>query len=220
MEEGSSWLTHVAMENGFMHSDEERLWNSNWHIRACETLFRVDSWPPVAVSVVRTEGKTGSGFAMPVDLFRKPLKPFPIFLRTCALTFVFDVAVQFAPGHADCAAQQFVDYVQRNHSRKHGIPKRFENASYGLDCLKETRIGFDLCWGCSVGNCLHKGHRFDPSRPQDCLDSYERSAFLSLPARASHFNQPENHSRQHGESCCNVCKCRKIHRTNLLKRIV
>ena len=93
---------------------------------------------------MRTEGKTGSGFAMPIDLFGEPLKPFPIFLRTRALTFVFDVAAQFAPGDAHCAAQQFVDYVQWNHARKHGVPKRFQNASYGLDRLKKTRIGFDL----------------------------------------------------------------------------
>src|SRR5207253_8529160 len=77
--------------------------------------------PPVAISVVRAEGKTGSGFAMPVDLLGQPLKPFPIFLRTCALTFVFDVAVQFAPGDSHCAAQQLVNYVQRNHARKHRV---------------------------------------------------------------------------------------------------
>jgi hypothetical protein len=81
---------------------------------------------------------------MPVDLFGEPLKPFPILLRTRALTFVFDVATQFAPGNAHCAAQQLVDYVQRNHARKHGVPKRFQNTSYGLDRLKKTRIGLDL----------------------------------------------------------------------------
>jgi hypothetical protein len=54
---------------------------------------------------VRTEGETGSGFAMPIDLFGEPLKPFPIFFRTCALTFVFNVAVQIAPSDAHCAAQ-------------------------------------------------------------------------------------------------------------------
>ena len=36
--------------------------------------------------VVRTDSKTGSGFAMPIKLFGEPLKPFPRFLRTCALT--------------------------------------------------------------------------------------------------------------------------------------
>jgi len=81
---------------------------------------------------------------MPIDLFGEPLKPFPILLRTRALTFVFDVAAQFAPGDAHCASQQFVDYVQWNHARKHGVPKRFQNTSYGLDGLKKTRIGFDL----------------------------------------------------------------------------
>ena len=96
------------------------------------------------MSLVRTEGETGLGFAMPVDLFGEPLKPFPIFLRIRALTFVFDVAAQFAPGDAHCAAQQFVDYVQRNHARKHGEPKRFEDTGYGLNRLKKTRIGFDL----------------------------------------------------------------------------
>ncbi len=36
--------------------------------------------------VVRTDSKTGSGFAMPIKLFGEPLKPLPRFLRTCALT--------------------------------------------------------------------------------------------------------------------------------------
>jgi len=116
------------------------------------------------VSVVRTEGETGSGFTMPVDLFGEPLKPFPIFLRTSALTFVFDIAAQFAPGNADCAAQQLVDYIQGNHPRKHGVPKRFQDASYGLDRLKKTRIGFD-CDGvvssdiaCTrLIDCIHAG---------------------------------------------------------------
>jgi hypothetical protein len=81
---------------------------------------------------------------MPVDLFGKPLKPFPIFLRTRALTFVIDVAASFAPGDPHCAAQYFVDYAQRNDARKHGVSKRFENTGYGLDRLKKTRIGFDL----------------------------------------------------------------------------
>ncbi len=66
---------------------------------------------PVAISLVRAEGQTRSRFAMPVDLFGEPLKPLPIFLRTCALTFVFDVASQFAPGDAHCTAQEFVDYL-------------------------------------------------------------------------------------------------------------
>src|SRR6266566_532730 len=70
-----------------------------------DTFSRVKSRPPVTVSLVRTEGETGSGFAMPIDLFGEPLKPFPIFFRTCALTFVFNVAVQIAPGDAHCAAQ-------------------------------------------------------------------------------------------------------------------
>jgi hypothetical protein len=54
---------------------------------------------------VGAKGKTGSGFAMPVDLFGEPLKPFPIFLRTRTLTFVFDVAVQFPPRNAHRAVQ-------------------------------------------------------------------------------------------------------------------
>jgi hypothetical protein len=29
--------------------------------------------------VVRTDSKTGSGFAMPIELFGEPLKPFPTF---------------------------------------------------------------------------------------------------------------------------------------------
>src|SRR5205823_4650225 len=103
---------------------------------------------------MRTEGETGSGFAMPVALFGKPLKPFPIFLRTSALTFVFDVAVQFAPGDAQCAAQQFVDYVHWNH------------------------------------------------------------------AHTSHLNQSDNNSRQYRESSCNIRNSRKIHRSNLLERVV
>jgi hypothetical protein len=53
-------------------------------LRGCETFFKVDSWPPVAVSIVRT-----------VDLFGEPLKPFPRFLRTCALTFVLNVVTTF-----------------------------------------------------------------------------------------------------------------------------
>jgi len=36
--------------------------------------------------VVHTDSKTGSGFAMPIKLFGEPLKPFPRFLRTGALT--------------------------------------------------------------------------------------------------------------------------------------
>jgi len=36
--------------------------------------------------VVRTHSKTGSGFAMPINLFGEPLKPFPRFLRTRGLT--------------------------------------------------------------------------------------------------------------------------------------
>jgi hypothetical protein len=60
---------------------------------------------PVVVSIVRAQGETSSGFAMPVDLFGEPLKPFPIFFRTCALTFVFNVAAQIAPSDAHCAAQ-------------------------------------------------------------------------------------------------------------------
>jgi hypothetical protein len=36
--------------------------------------------------VVRTDIKTGSAFAMPIKLFGEALKPFPRFLRTCALT--------------------------------------------------------------------------------------------------------------------------------------
>src|SRR5262249_1031020 len=101
-------------------------------------------WVPVAVSIVRTEGKTGWSFAVWIDQFGQPLKPFPIFLRTCALAFVFHVASQFAPGYAHCAAQQFIDHVQRNHARKHRVTERFENASYGLGGFKETRVGFDL----------------------------------------------------------------------------
>src|SRR5262249_35421218 len=99
---------------------------------------------PIAVNLVRTEGETGSGFSMSVHLFGEPLKPLPIFLGTCALTFVFYVSAQFAPGDAHCAAQQFVDYVQRNHARKHRITQRFKNAGYGLDRFKKTRISFDL----------------------------------------------------------------------------
>ena len=101
-------------------------------------------WAPVAVSVVSTEGETGLGFAMPVNLFGEPLKPFPIFLRTRAFTFEFNVAAQFTPGYPHCAAQYFVDYIQRNHACKDGVPKRFQNTSYGLDRLKKTRIGLDL----------------------------------------------------------------------------
>ena len=93
---------------------------------------------------MRTEGKTGSRFAMSIDLFGKPLKPFPIFLRTRALTFVFDVAAQFTPCYAHSPAQYFVDYVQRNHARKDCVPKRFQNASDRLDRLKKPRIGLDL----------------------------------------------------------------------------
>jgi len=93
---------------------------------------------------VRTEGKTGWSIAVSIDLFGEPLKPFPIFLRSCALTFVFHVTAQFTPGHAHCAAQQFIDYVQRNHARKHRITERFENASYGLGGFKKTPISFDL----------------------------------------------------------------------------
>ena len=81
---------------------------------------------------------------MPVDLFGEPLKPLPIFLRTCPLTFVFNVAAQFAPSDAHCAAQQFVDHVQRNHARKHRVTQRFENAGYGLGGFKEARIGLNL----------------------------------------------------------------------------
>jgi hypothetical protein len=48
-----------------------------------------------------------------------------MFLRTGAGSFEFDVITQFAPGDPDCSAQQFVDNVQRDHARKHGISKRF-----------------------------------------------------------------------------------------------
>ena len=75
---------------------------------------------------------------MPIDLFGEPLKPFPIFFRTCTLPFVFNVAVQIAPSDAHCATQQLVDYVQRNHAREHRVAQRFENASYGLDGLKKN----------------------------------------------------------------------------------
>ena len=42
---------------------------------------------------------------MPIKLFGEPLKPFPRFLRTCALTFIFNVATQFALGDAHCPAR-------------------------------------------------------------------------------------------------------------------
>ncbi len=92
---------------------------------------------------------------MPVDLFGEPLKPLPIFLRTCTLAFVFDVATQFAPGDAHGTAQQFVDYVQRNHVRKDRITKGLKNAGYRLRRLKKTWIALDLCGLCTVGNCLN-----------------------------------------------------------------
>src|SRR5262249_31084714 len=98
----------------------------------------------VAVGIVRAQGETSSGLAMSIDLLGEPLKPFPIFFRTCALTLVFNVAAQIAPSDAHCATQQFVDYVQRNHARDHRIAQRFENASDGLGGLKKTRIGLDL----------------------------------------------------------------------------
>src|SRR4030095_14899796 len=110
----------------------------------CLSSAQQSLWSPVTVSIVCAEGETCSGFAVPIDLLREPLKPFPILLRTCTVSFVFDVAVQLAPCDAHCAAQQFVDYVQRNHARKHRITERFKNASYGLDGLKNTRIALTL----------------------------------------------------------------------------
>ena len=49
-------------------------------IRSQAERQRSELRAPVAVSFVRTESETGSGFAVPVDLFGEPLKPFPIFL--------------------------------------------------------------------------------------------------------------------------------------------
>src|SRR5262249_60999344 len=79
-----------------------------WQRRKRQITRCRESWPPVAVSNVRTEGETSSGFAMPIDLFGEPLKPLPIFFGTCAFTFVLDVAAQIAPSDAHCAAQEFV----------------------------------------------------------------------------------------------------------------
>jgi hypothetical protein len=62
-------------------------------------------------------GSDSFELAVTVDLFGEPLKPFQFFCEP-ALTFVWDVAAQLAPGDAYCAAQQFVDYGQRNDRRK------------------------------------------------------------------------------------------------------
>src|SRR5437867_10684073 len=59
-------------------------------------------WPPVAVTIVRTDGETRSRFAMPIELFGEPLKPFPRFLRSRALTFIFNAAAQRLHRHASC----------------------------------------------------------------------------------------------------------------------
>src|SRR5207302_11472992 len=72
--------------------------------------------------------------------------------------------MQFAPGDSNCAAQQFVDYVQRNHARKHRVTKGLENASYGLGGLKR-RGSASICEGvvpsaiaCTrVIDCIHAG---------------------------------------------------------------
>ena len=81
------WIADAHRADGkrfVMRADEKgtafvELESATLALRACETFFRVKSRPPVTVSLVRTEGETGSGFAMPVDLFGEPLKPFPIF---------------------------------------------------------------------------------------------------------------------------------------------
>src|SRR5262245_18386962 len=101
-------------------------------------------WSPIAVSNVRADGKTGWGFAVSINLLREPLKPFPILLRTCAFSFVFDVTAQLAPRDAHCSPQQLIDRYQRNHARKYRIAQRLEDTSNGLYGLKKTRIGFDF----------------------------------------------------------------------------
>src|SRR4029450_282535 len=78
--------------------------------------------------------------AVPIDLFGEPLKPFPIFLRTCALTVVFDVAAQFAPSDAHRAAQQFVDHVQRN-EQPSGSSSRTPGCSMSITVLRGTSPG-------------------------------------------------------------------------------
>src|SRR5512133_2480917 len=124
---------------GFAAAQVDSLRNANQQCLFFSTAT-LTLWSPVAVGIVGAKIEAGPGFAVAIELFREPLKPFPILLGTCAVTFVFDVAAQLAPGDAHCAAQQFVDYVQRNHARKHRIAERFENASYGLGGLKKTRI--------------------------------------------------------------------------------
>ena len=46
---------------------------------------------PFPVRIVSAKGEAGWSFAMSIDLFGEPLKPFPVFLRTRTLTFVFHV---------------------------------------------------------------------------------------------------------------------------------
>ena len=93
---------------------------------------------------MRAESEASSGFAMALDLFGEPLKPFPSFLRTCTPAFVFDVAAQFTPGDTHCAPEQLIDNVQRNHVSEDSKTQRLENAGYRLDGLKKTGIGLDL----------------------------------------------------------------------------
>src|SRR5262249_23612010 len=68
----------------------------------------------------------------------------------------------------------------------------------------------------TFANCLYQRHRVYPRRRQNRLDSDKGCALLAVLARAPHLNQSENNSRQHREGCCNICKRREVHCSNLL----
>jgi hypothetical protein len=59
---------------------------------------------------VRADDETGSRFAMPVNLFDNHLDHSQFFANLRAHV-VFDVAEQFTPRDADCAAEQLGDHL-------------------------------------------------------------------------------------------------------------
>src|SRR5437763_15165557 len=65
-------------------------------------------WSPVAVGVVCADRETGLCSAVPIELFSKPLEPFPGLLRPCTLALILAVGSQLAPCHPYCTAHQFI----------------------------------------------------------------------------------------------------------------
>jgi len=109
--------------------------------------------------------------------------------------------------------QQLVDYVQWNHARKHGIAKRFQDASYGLDALKR-RGSASICAEVVPSKLPAPG-------VIDVIHAGVKIAWTAMKLRvplgpSAHVasQSSENDSRQYRESSCNIRNSRKVHRSN------